>query len=77
MPRRLTPYAAEVRLARKAKSAGITKEEFVNARMDAIVKGAQAGGWINDRVCLAMMTADVTMAAEEIYDSRERGAHHA
>lgn len=57
-------------LARKAKKANIGREQFISIRESTIVKQAKREGW--PRSSLAMTLADVSEAAEYVYDGRRR-----
>lgn len=66
--RPITPFGIECALARKAKRAGITQEEFVTARRTAYERSAKKGGWRASE--LAMSLADVVIAAEQTWSDQ-------
>lgn len=65
MSRTYPKYNGELKLARDAKRAGVTREDYLETRTRAYSRSATAQGW--PASVLAMSLADVSMAADEVY----------
>lgn len=59
-------------MAKLAKRSAISKAEFIAVRCRAIRDGARRGGWLSDRVAIALALADVELAARAVYDRKRK-----
>jgi len=69
MAKTFPKYGGEFKLAKDAKAAGITREEFMRARTLAYSRPAAVQHWRPSE--LAASLADVSMAADEVWGKEE------